>query len=120
MEENTMVPGEPNGKVAPATVPGEVVAPVAPTLTTTPEDAEKAALAAQQAELLQAQVAKQAEDLNRMKSTFQRNEALREKDWAERERNYLQQIESSKLSGMDEDQRKAYEASSSARRVQEL
>lgn len=119
MEDLTMVPGEPNGGVADATPAGGVAAPVASTPTTPPADAESAAMAARQAEL-ENQVLKTTEDLNRIKSTFQRREAEQQREWADREKAYQIELERLRVSGMDEEQRKAYEASASSRRLQEL
>ena len=114
-----MVPGEPNGGVTPVTTAAGVTAQTV-TPSTTPVDAETVAQATQRQAELESQLAKTNQDLNRMKSTFQRSEAELKRGWEQREREYQQQLENLKVSGMDEDQRKAYEASSTSRRLAEM
>ena len=59
-------------------------------------------------------------DINNIKSTFQRREAQLAKEAREREQELLRKLEETKVSGMDEEARKAYETQRAARRVQEL
>lgn len=59
-------------------------------------------------------------DLNAMKSTFQRNEAQLKKDWAQRESQYKKEMEDLRLSTMDDDQRARYEKELTSNRAIEL
>jgi hypothetical protein len=60
------------------------------------------------------------QDLNAMKSTFQRRESQLSKEWQERESQYLRQIEQLRLATMDEDERKVYESTATVRQLNEL
>lgn len=113
-ELDPKVPGEPNGSVTPpvdVTPAGAgVAAPATPSQS--PTDAEAA--------LLKEQVRKYQEDINKMKSTFQSQDAKRQQEWQQRQTQLEKEIERLRLSGMDEEQRKAYEAEASSRQLQEM
>src|SRR5689334_19161572 len=115
MEETTMVPGESKGDVVDTTVSGEVAAQTATTLTTTSEDAEKAALVAKLQAEYDEKLARANQDINQLKSTFQRNEAKQQREWQQREANYQRELEEAKVANMDEEQRKAYESTAAFR-----
>lgn len=119
MEENAMVQGEPNGEVDATSTPAGGVATTA-TPSPTPSDAEKLAAIETARQEFESKLKATNDDLNKMKSTFQRNEAAREKEWKDKQRNYEQEIERLKVSTMDEDERKTYESTATARRLQEL
>lgn len=116
MNEETMVTDNP-GEVDESTLtPGVEGQPSTPS--TTSDDAEL------NIESIQAdyeeKFSKLNQDLNAMKSTFQKRESQREREWQQRESQYKQQIEELRLSTMDDEQRKSYEATASARRAAEL
>lgn len=113
MPDNDKVQGEPNGEVANATPATGVEAEIVATPSTQPSDAEKLA----EIEVVRAKYEK---DLNKMKSTFQSNEAKREQEWAARQAQYEQQMEQLKVSTMDEDQRKTYESTAAIRKLQDM
>jgi hypothetical protein len=118
-DETQMVTGNPGGVEEPQSpsTPAGGVEPKGATPTSTPADADKGTASVQQQ--YEEQIAKLNRDLNQMKSTFQRSEAERERTWKQREQEYQRQLEELRVSGMDEEQRKAYEATSVSRRLQE-
>lgn len=75
---------------------------------------------APQSDALAQEKQKLEKDINQIKSTFQRREAQLNKEAKEREAALLRQLEESKLQGMDEEARKAYEATRFSRENEAL
>jgi hypothetical protein len=117
MENEPKVPGEPIGEVTKDVTPAGGVA-VNATPSAAPVDAGSQ-LDALKVEY-EAKLRAYQDDLNHMKSSFQRKEAERERDWTQRREDYEREVERLKLSTMDEDQRKQYESESTVRRMTEL
>lgn len=65
-------------------------------------------------------IEKLANDLNAMKSTFQKREAALTREWDDREKQYKQQLEQLKVATMDDEQRKEYESTAAVRRLVEM
>ncbi len=111
MTEDTMVQGNTNGVVDDSTLASEVETDS--TLTTQPSDADQLS----QIELIRQ---KYESDISKLKSTFQRKEAEREKDINSKLQQYEAEVERLRVSTMDEDERAAYEQTAVYRRINEL
>jgi len=111
------VQGTTSGEVAPETgatpasevAEGTITTPVTPTKTQ-PTDANNVDAVRQKLEA----------DINKMKSVFQKQLSDREKEWKKTEARLRQEAEEARISSMDEDQRKQYEAGATSRRMAEM
>jgi len=107
-----------SGEVTPTGVtPAQGVANATPSQ---PLDAGNTGNSNNEIEALRQQFERAQQDLNKMKSSFQRNEAKAQQEWQQRQSEYEREIERLRVSTMDENQRKEYEASAGTRRAQEL
>lgn len=105
------------GEPTPAPVTEKPVTPagegVAATPATTPTQTPQSDALAQEKQRFE-------KDLNQLKSTLQRREAQLTKEAKEREAALLKQLEETKLQGMDDEARKAYEATRFSRENETL
>ena len=114
MPNDTKVQGEPIVEVAGTPVtPDAGVTETTVTPETRPSDAGKLA----EIEVVKAKYEK---DLSAMKSSLQRNESQLRQEFASKQEQFEQELENLKVSNMDEDQRKQYEAGSSVRKLQQM
>lgn len=107
--------GEPGGAATPA-APSAPIEPVAPATPSTPQSNAEAQRVAQ----LEAQLAKYEQDVRAVKSISDKRYSDAERQWRSEREQLRQELESLKLSSMDEDQRKKYEASLAVERQQEI
>lgn len=114
MNDNTLVTGT-TGEVAatPAATPTAGVG-AQPTPAASPDDAQLPAVDYKE------RLENLTNDLNAMKSTFQKREAQLTREWQERERQYKQQLEQLAVASMDDDERKEYESTAAVRRLAEM
>jgi hypothetical protein len=105
------VPATP-GTPTPSPVPAPAGMPAQPVV-----DVEK--LQREKAEV-EAKLRKQEDDMNRMRSSLQKNQAQQEKEWKKRQEEILDQLEAERVSHLDEEGRKEYERSAALIRAQQL
>lgn len=122
MTEETKVTGTTPVGVAGTTEPAATTDPgvASATPSTTPSDAALNGGANDNVAQYEEMIQTLNKDLNNMKSTFQRNEARLKQEFQQREQQYRQELEQLKVATMDEDERKAYEATAAQRQLAEL
>lgn len=110
-------PKQVSGEETQSPVAADAVTPetAAEVAQSTPADRQEDA-----AEILKQEALKLRDDINKMKSVFQKREAQMEKEFKTQQRKLEEQLETARVAGMDEDARKAYEATRGNKKVGEL